>query len=122
MPLSQLPSNNPQAKLKWVNDTELGIDWQDDHTSVYSLAYLRQSCPCAVCKEEDVHTLGLRRGIRLKPKPTVTQEITVISMMPIGRYAVQITWSDGHRAGIYSYDFLRKICPCNACVAKQSKT
>jgi DUF971 family protein len=33
----------------------------------------------------------------------------------VGRYAVNIQWSDGHDSGIYSYDTLRALCPCEQC-------
>jgi DUF971 family protein len=33
----------------------------------------------------------------------------------IGRYALGITWSDGHATGIYSFDYLRELCPCGKC-------
>ena len=28
---------------------------------------------------------------------------------------VEIDWNDGHNTGIYSFDYLRKVCPCEAC-------
>jgi DUF971 family protein len=34
---------------------------------------------------------------------------------PVGNYALQIRWNDGHAAGIYSYEYLRGICPCELC-------
>ena len=36
----------------------------------------------------------------------------------VGKYAIRFTWSDGHEHGIYSWDFLRDICPCAECRAK----
>jgi DUF971 family protein len=33
----------------------------------------------------------------------------------VGHYAIQIEFSDGHATGIYSFDYLREICPCPAC-------
>jgi DUF971 family protein len=33
----------------------------------------------------------------------------------VGNYAIQITFTDGHATGIYSYDHLRSICPCGDC-------
>ena len=33
----------------------------------------------------------------------------------VGNYAIQLTFSDGHSTGIYSYDHLRTICPCATC-------
>jgi DUF971 family protein len=37
------------------------------------------------------------------------------SVEPVGHYAVRIHWNDGHSTGIYSFDHLRKICPCPEC-------
>jgi len=28
---------------------------------------------------------------------------------------VQIHWNDRHSSGIYSFDYLRQICPCLEC-------
>jgi DUF971 family protein len=28
---------------------------------------------------------------------------------------VRFEWSDGHNTGIYSYEYLRAICPCETC-------
>jgi len=33
----------------------------------------------------------------------------------VGHYAFRIDWSDGHNTGIYTYEHLRKICPCKEC-------
>jgi len=32
----------------------------------------------------------------------------------VGRYAVQIAWTDGHDSGIYTFEYLRELCPCCA--------
>jgi DUF971 family protein len=37
----------------------------------------------------------------------------------VGQYAVQFNWSDGHGSGIYPYERLLVLCPCDACVAKR---
>ena len=33
----------------------------------------------------------------------------------VGNYAIQVEFSDGHATGIYSFDALREMCPCEAC-------
>ena len=35
--------------------------------------------------------------------------VTVTGFAPVGGYAIQFNFSDGHRTGIYSFDYLRKI-------------
>ena len=45
-------------------------------------------------------------------------EIQVAEVKPLGRYAVNFVWSDGHDSGIYSFDYLRGLCPCPACCGR----
>ena len=35
----------------------------------------------------------------------------MVSIEPVGNYALRIVWSDGHNTGIYSYDHLRQHLP-----------
>ena len=52
-----------------------------------------------------VDTLLWLRGIsRTSWRRRIRPEMT-----PVGRYAVQIGWSDGHSTGIYSWDLLLKL-------------
>ena len=37
---------------------------------------------------------------------TGKREVTVVSLVPVGNYAVQPTFSDGHSSGIFSWDYL----------------
>ena len=39
----------------------------------------------------------------------------------VGRYALQMYWSDGHSTGIYTFDYLRDLCPCAECEAAREK-
>ena len=43
------------------------------------------------------------------------EQVKIASLEPVGNYAIRINWSDGHSTGIYSYDHLRRICPCEEC-------
>ncbi|OGF57209.1 MAG: hypothetical protein A2Z21_02080 [Candidatus Fraserbacteria bacterium RBG_16_55_9] len=107
-----LPKNSQRATLHWVSDAELGITWADGHESVYSLAHLRKACPCARCKawpsKDD-------QGFPIWP---VERDLHATAVNPVGRYAIQFVWSDGHQTGYYPYDYLRKLCPCAGCQAK----
>jgi DUF971 family protein len=41
--------------------------------------------------------------------------LKMLSIEPVGGYAIQIAWNDGHSTGIYSWEHLRRICPCPEC-------
>src|SRR3989304_5016230 len=36
----------------------------------------------------------------------------LVSLEAVGNYALLPVWADGHRYGIYSWDMLRRLCPC----------
>lgn len=83
------------------------IDWHDGHASDYRLAWLRDRCPCAGCRGAAQET----------PFQMYKPALKIDSVEPVGNYALRIHWNDGHNAGIYSYDYLRKICPCEGCTS-----
>ena len=110
-------SNDPEhiaiSKSKGIK-----IDWKDGHHSDYGLGYLRDECPCATCT--GAHGTAPQKTNYSAPaaanpfqmyKPSIKME----NVEPVGNYAVKIYWNDGHSTGIYSYDHLRKICPCPDC-------
>lgn len=86
------------------------ITWADGHVSAYTLAYLRRRCPCAGCRTETDKTQGL---ILLAGGPPT--DVQVLTVEPQGSYAIKFGWSDGHDTGIYSFEYLRQICPCPVC-------
>jgi len=97
------------------------IDWKGGHRSSYSLAYLRDHCPCASCT--GAHGTEPQRSSYSAPQQTnpfkmYTPVLKMLNVEPVGHYAFRIEWSDGHNTGIYSYDHLRKICPCDQCKAE----
>ena len=82
--------------MEWLDKGVLGIQWSDGHKGIYPVRFLRLHCPCAACVDE---WSGERR---LKPDD-VPLLILVQDIEPVGRYALQFTWSDGHNTGIYAY-------------------
>ncbi|UCE03625.1 MAG: DUF971 domain-containing protein [Candidatus Latescibacterota bacterium] len=96
------------SEIEKLGAREIKITWDDGHVSVYRNPELRFACSCALCVEE---TTGVRRLRREQ----VPEEIAPTAMELVGNYAVQITWNDGHATGIYTYDHLRQLCPCDDC-------
>jgi DUF971 family protein len=89
---------------------EVRITWADGHQSSYTLDYLRQICPCAICNEmrrneDPLKVLGPGQVV-------ITGELR--SERPVemvGNYALQFFWADGHNTGLYSFEFLRQKSP-----------
>jgi hypothetical protein len=34
---------------------------------------------------------------------------------PVGNYALQFLWGDGHGEGIFPWELLRSLCECSSC-------
>jgi len=121
MPIPLDPRKKPvDVKVHVSNGAGVDIVWTDQHQSHYDFRYLREFCPCALCDEERrkkenlaAHTTGSSAAALplFKPRPTAR------GAKAVGHYALQIEFSDGHTTGIYSFDYLRTICPCEQCGA-----
>lgn len=88
----------------------LDVTWHDGHASAYGGAYLRFLCPCAECR-------GHAPGDVEPPTWAQVKDVRFAGGAPIGGYAVQLSFSDGHAAGIFAFDRLRAACPCATCGA-----
>lgn len=100
-----------------------GVDvaWADGHSSHFDFAYLRTKCPCANCKDERAREAD-SGGASATPVLATTDALPMFKPKlkarhaeAVGHYAIQIEYTDGHKAGIYSYEYLRGICPCEIC-------
>ena len=91
-----------------ANEHDLKIVWQAGHISVYPARELRLCCPCAECKDE---LSGVVRIIA----STIPADVHPVRVNLVGHYAIALHWSDGHHTGIYPFDYLRKLCPCESC-------
>jgi DUF971 family protein len=70
--------------------------------SVIPALRLRDACPCAGCIEEGT-------GRKILDTASIPADIRALEIRPVGSYAIQIQWSDGHGSGIYSWETLRRI-------------
>jgi DUF971 family protein len=124
-PLPRIAVTPSKVKVLLTEGKGLEIDWTDGHRSVWSFAWLREACPCATCNEE--RNLTGRKPGQPKPKPAAvlpmyTPPARPASAHAVGRYALQFNWEDGHTAGIYSWDFLRRNCQCRECTFAAAET
>lgn len=81
------------------------ITWDDGHIGEYELSYLRGHCPCAMCQGH-----GSQRHFISVPNAMLEE------IRGIGNYALEFRWHDGHSTGIYTFEYLRSLCPCATCV------
>ena len=95
-------------------EADLRILWRDGHESIYPARFLRQNCRCAGCVEE-------MTGKALLDAESVGADVAPLSLQLLGSYAIQPRFSDGHDTGIYTFDYLRTICPCEVCLPEGLK-
>lgn len=89
------------------------IEWGDGHKGVYPHEILRGYCPCAGCQGHSGTIAYLEaHGTQLELE----------GIEPVGNYALQLTWFDGHSSGLYSYRYLRSLCHCDECRPGAAKT
>ena len=104
------------TKIKITGENNsLTIQWSDGHASAYPYRYLRDHCPCASCSEID----PAKHADPLPLPMFGTKPLKPDRAELVGRYALQIFWNDGHSSGIYSFQYLRELCPCTECKAKE---
>ena len=84
------------------------IDWSDGRSCTYPLAGLRAICPCVTCKGGHDNMGGPPDLTKLHEAQDETLTLTAVN--PVGSYALQFVWSDGHDTGLYTWDYLRQAC------------
>ena len=123
MPPSQ-KADPKSVKVNLTAGTGMDIEWKDGHRSSYSFKWLRDACPCALCDEERGKS-GREPGEapKLAPGtlPMFKPPAKPLQAEAVGKYAIRFQWNDGHELGIYSWDFLREYCPCEACAAERAE-
>lgn len=123
--LSRAAVTPTKVRVLLTEGKGLEIDWSDGHKSAWNFAWLRNACPCATCNDE-------REKQGRKPGQPKAQAANLLPMYAppakpgsahaVGRYAIQFNWLDGHSAGIYSFDFLRRHCQCGECRFERDET
>ncbi|MDP6822905.1 MAG: DUF971 domain-containing protein [Dehalococcoidia bacterium] len=83
------------------------IQWGDGMTCRYPFRYLRLQCGCAGCVEE-------MTGRPILAPASVPDDILILDQLPVGRYAMQFMFTDGHTTGIYPLKDLREMSQFDA--------
>ncbi|MFO7156024.1 MAG: DUF971 domain-containing protein [Pseudomonadota bacterium] len=102
---SKLKPVEREPRLLSVDLAEDGVfvlRWEDEKQTRISFRDLRVACPCAACVDEWT-------GAQILDPARVPHDVRPVAMEPVGNYALQIRWSDGHETGIYSFRLLRRL-------------
>jgi len=75
----------------------LRIEWPDQQRELPAAA-LRAACRCADC-----------RSAALRGRPVAGEGALLVDAIPVGHYAVQLRFGDGHERGIYPWSYLRGL-------------
>lgn len=93
-------------KIKLNKQESISIEWDNGKVIDYPLKFLRDESPDAGNKGETI----LWKHYAPPPKgPDKPGKYEIESIQKIGNYAINITWKDGERAGIYSWEVLARL-------------
>lgn len=102
------PTPPQPTEIERVSDARLRIQWSDGETLEYSVAQLRERCPCATCREKRSAPPPPSNQLQVLSMEEA-QPLRVLGMRPVGAYAYHIDFSDGHNTGLYTLEFLREL-------------
>ncbi len=116
-PHSTLHTNSDTpTEIVRLAPNEIEIAWSSGLRLRYPARTLRAACPCATCREkkrgvEEQKTSTLGRGLTGLPVLSAAEAkpLTIDSVRPIGNYAYNISFSDGHHSGLFTLDMLRSV-------------
>lgn len=103
----------PVGLVKQDGGRSLEIQWSDGWTQLLTARQLRDTCPCATCREKQAaDRKKASSGVKLLQivSDAELQPLTVVRMTPAGNYAYNIQFSDGHSSGVYTLERLRESC------------
>lgn len=109
-----MTSHQPTSIHRGLNNS-LVIGWSDGSSRVYSAGELRKSCPCANCREKNSAeaskpvTVGRKGALLPVLSAQEARPLTIEHMRPIGNYAYNISFSDGHDSGLFTFDYLLEL-------------
>lgn len=85
---------------------ELAIKWDDGAETYLKLEAMRRACPCAGCQGERDVMGNLYKG---PEHPFTAQSFQLRRINPVGGYALQPVWADGHDTGMYTFAYIRRL-------------
>lgn len=98
-----VPTPKP-TNIQCIGDL-VAIRWDDDSEDYFPMERLRALSPSAE-QQGERDLLGNQYGGSAQ---TEFPGVTVTGWQPVGGYAIQLQFSDGHQTGLYTFDYLKKI-------------
>ncbi|MCC9600857.1 DUF971 domain-containing protein [Stieleria sp. JC731] len=88
-------------------ESAIVIRWSDGKTTRWTAAKLRAVCPCATCREKK---RGKANAPAMLPVLSAAEAkpLSIVSMRPVGSYAYNIGFSDGHGSGLFQFSMLHE--------------
>ena len=97
-------------------DSAIVITWTDGRVTRLTASQLRSACPCATCREKKRANdsdggdgTGIAKGKSLALpvlKAAEARPLAITAMRPVGSYAYNIAFSDGHSSGLFQLSML----------------
>lgn len=97
------------TQLQRTDDRKLIIVWSDGFQQTLACRVLRESCQCASCMNEKTQAGELPPGTLPVLTPAQARPLEIVAMKPVGNYAYNIEFSDGHSTGIFTFEMLRSL-------------
>jgi Mrp family chromosome partitioning ATPase/DUF971 family protein len=98
--IENVQSGHLSIKDAGFRDGDVVLVFSDGRELTAKAFDLRVNCPCALCVSE-------LTGKHLVNAAQIPADINPVEILPLGNYAVGITWSDGHASGIYPYNMFK---------------
>jgi len=110
--MSETTSDHPQPiELKKTDGRSLFIAWSDSVEQTIPFTALRKGCRCANCMKKREQEIQSPEPANALPVLSAAEArpLDIEQMHPVGNYAYNIHFSDGHSAGIFTFEMLRKF-------------
>ncbi len=93
--------NRPTGIQLHTRSRSLELSWADGSRYDLSCEFLRVHSPSAEVKGHGPGQEVLQTG---------KLDVAITAIRPIGNYALQLVFDDGHDTGLYSWDYLHYLC------------
>ncbi len=110
MTMDVLPSDITPVAIRRDGESAIEIQWSDGATICWTAGELRKACPCATCREKRrADESAVTTQPRMLPvlKAEEARPLKIETMQPVGTYAYNIGFTDGHSSGLYTFAMLR---------------